>query len=150
MGGAGVSPVRQHKVDQAPVLVDSPEQVLPLATNLYIRLVHSPGGRTVALISAHPLLQFRSKTMHPAHDRGRVYLYTAFLHHLRQISIADPIFAIPAYTDQDDLDRKTTTLEHGMAPRSTAPDYDMRVNATEPVVLSLYAFMSIPERVDRY
>ena len=29
--------------------------------------------------------------MHPAHDRGRVYLYTALLHHLRQISIADPI-----------------------------------------------------------
>lgn len=54
-----VSPVRQHKVDQPAVLVDSPEQVLPIAGNHDVGLVHAPGGGTVALIPTNPLLEFR-------------------------------------------------------------------------------------------
>jgi hypothetical protein len=59
MGRTGVSPIHQHEVDQPAMLVDGPEQVLPVATDLHIRLVHSPRGRTVPLLPANPLLKLR-------------------------------------------------------------------------------------------
>jgi DDE domain len=34
------------------------------------------------------------------------------MHHLRQIAIAYPVLAVPANTNQNDLNRKTATLEH--------------------------------------
>src|SRR3984957_15327021 len=96
MGRTGVSPVHQHEVDQPAMLVNGPEQALPVATDLHIRLVHSPRGRTVPLVPADPLLKLRRVAM-PAHERGRIHVYAAFLHHLRQIPVAYPIFAVPAY-----------------------------------------------------
>ena len=56
MSSSSVAAVCQHEINQSAMLVDGPEQVLPPATNLYIRLVHAPGAGSVALISAHPLL----------------------------------------------------------------------------------------------
>jgi hypothetical protein len=50
--------------------------------------------------------------MHSAPDRRRVHFQTAFLHYLYKILIVDPVLAVPADTKQDDLDWKTTTLEH--------------------------------------
>jgi len=50
MGSARVSPVHQHEVDRTAMLVDSSEQIHPLAANLHISLVHSPRGRAVTPI----------------------------------------------------------------------------------------------------
>ena len=100
-----------HAVDQPAMLVDSPKQVLPLAANFHVRLVHAPRGRPVALIPADSLSQFRRVAMDPTHDRGRIYLHPALPHPLQQIAIGDPGLAVPANTHQDDLNRKTTTFE---------------------------------------
>lgn len=50
--------------------------------------------------------------MDPPHDCGWIHFCAALLHYLRQIAVADPILAVLANTNQNDLDRKTTTLEH--------------------------------------
>src|SRR3984885_9216561 len=115
IGSACVSPIQQHKVDQPAMLVNSAEQVLPAATDLHICLVHSPGGRAVTLIPSDSLLQLRCIAMDPAHNRRWFYLDTALLHHLRQIPIGDPVLAVPANTHQDDINRNTTSLEHGQS-----------------------------------
>ena len=65
----GVASICQHGINQAALLVDSLKQVFPPATHLPIGFVHAPGGRAGALVPAHPLLQLRRITMHPAHDR---------------------------------------------------------------------------------
>jgi len=126
------SPVRQQEVDQPAMLVDSTEQVLPLAADLHIRPVHAPRGRSVSLVSPDPLLQLRRVALDPTHDRGRVYLHTALLHHLPQIAIGDPVLAVPANTHQDDLNRKTTTLEHERFLDQPLHTTTVFVNATEP------------------
>ena len=41
MGRVCISPVGHHEVNQSALLVDSPEQVLPLAANLHAGLVHT-------------------------------------------------------------------------------------------------------------
>ena len=52
-----------------------------VTTDLHIRLVHSPRGRTVPLVPADPLLKLRRVAMNPTHDRGRIHVYAPFLHH---------------------------------------------------------------------
>jgi hypothetical protein len=94
------------------MFIDSTEQILPLASDLYVRPVHAPGGCPIALIPSGPLLQLRRVAMDPAHDRQRGHLDTAFLHHLHEIPIADAVLAVPANTKQDDLNGEAPTLEH--------------------------------------
>jgi len=77
MGRTGVSPIHQHEVDQPAMLVDGPEQILPVATDLRIRHVHSPRGRAVPLVPADPLLDFRRVAKKPTHDRERSHVYAA-------------------------------------------------------------------------
>ena len=55
--------------------------------------------------------------MDPALDRGRIYFHAALLHHLGQIAKGDPVVAVPANTRHDDLNRKTSTLEHEPSQR---------------------------------
>src|SRR5258708_30059280 len=136
MSRTGVSPIHQHEVDQPAMLVNGPEQVLPVATDLHIRLVHSPRGRTVPLVPADPLLKLRRVAMNPAHDRGRIHVYAAFLHHLRQIPVAYPIFAVPANTHQDDIHVETTALEHEQGSSANHSRYDTPVNTTDPFFLA--------------
>ncbi len=50
--------------------------------------------------------------MNPAHDRGWIHLHPAFLHHLSQVPVGDPILAVPTNANQDDRDWEPTTLEH--------------------------------------
>jgi len=73
--------------------------------------------------------------LHPAEDRRGIDLHTALLHHLGQVSIRDPILAIPSLTNQDDLDRKTAALEDGHLLGSLDLPFHhtpSSVNATEP------------------
>jgi hypothetical protein len=36
---------------------------------------------------------------------------TTLLHHLGQIAVTDPVLAVPAHAQQDELDRKAAALE---------------------------------------
>src|SRR3984957_11730347 len=78
------------------------------------------------------LLKLRRVAMNPAHDRGGIHVYATFLHHLRQIPVAYPIFAVPANTHQDDIHRETTALEHEKGSSANHSRLRHAVNATEP------------------
>jgi hypothetical protein len=65
------------------------------------------------LVLAHPLLDLRGVALNPAEDRGWGDRDTAFLHYLGEIAVADPVFAVPAHTQQDNLNWKTAALEQG-------------------------------------
>jgi hypothetical protein len=71
--------------------------------------------------------------MNPAHDRGRICLHSALLHHLRQIAVGDPVLAVPSNTHQDDLNRKTPTLEHESSERLRTTLSWHQVIATVPI-----------------
>ncbi|WP_083861281.1 hypothetical protein [Microvirga lotononidis] len=49
--------------------------------------------------------------MNPAKDRAWINADTALGHHFCQIAIADPVLAVPAHAQQDDLDWETAALE---------------------------------------
>jgi hypothetical protein len=117
MGCPSIATVCQHEINQAAMLVEGSKQVLPPAANFHIRLVHAPGGGSIALVLAHSFLQLRRITMHPAHKRRRAYFHAALLHYLHEIPIADAVLAIPANTKQDDLNGKAPTLEHSSSYR---------------------------------
>ncbi len=81
--------------------VDSPEQLFPAASDFDVRLVQTPERRTITLLPADLLLQFRGVAMNPAHDRGWVQLHSTLHHHLRQIAVKDPVLAIAANAYQE-------------------------------------------------
>jgi len=66
MGRPRIATICQHEVDQPAMLVHGAKQVLPQATNLYIRLIDAPGTRSISLIPAHSLLQLRCVTDSPS------------------------------------------------------------------------------------
>ena len=123
---AGTPPLTRfrHLVSEAPVRLRMPG--LPGFATVP-GMSYCTGSRPVALMPADSLLQFRRIAMDPVHDRGRVYLHAALLHHLRQITVGDPVLAVSADTRADDLDRKATTLEREQAPQLPASDYGTSV-----------------------
>jgi DNA-binding transcriptional LysR family regulator len=65
----------------------------------------------MSLVWSHPLLNLWGIALDPTKDRAWTDADTAFGHHFCQIAIADPILAVPAHAQQDDLDRETAALE---------------------------------------
>ena len=106
----------------------------PAPSDPHIGLVHTPRTGLESLILADPLLEFRRVALLPAKDGGWVDLNTTLLHHLDQITVADPVFAVPAHAQQDNLNQKATALEQKQQGGSSGsrPPYSAKVNATEP------------------
>ncbi len=64
------------------------------------------------LVLAGSLVDLRRITLDPAEEGGGIDRDTTLLHHFGQIAIADPILAVPAHAQQDDLNREAAALEH--------------------------------------
>ena len=120
MGCRRTTAICQHEVDQAAMLVNSAKQVLPLASDLHLRLVHAPAGPSIALIPPRPLLQLTRVPRHPAHDRRRICFHATLLHHLHEMPIADAVLAVPANTKQEDRNGDSPTLKP--VPHPTVPN----------------------------
>src|SRR3712207_1235922 len=65
----------------------------------------------MSLVWSHPLLDLRGIALDPTKDRAWTDTDTALGHHFSQIAIADPVLAVPAHAQQDDLDWETAALE---------------------------------------
>jgi hypothetical protein len=128
------------KVDQPAMLVGGPEQVLPVATDRHIL---SSTRHEVARYPWYQRTRFSSMhvAMNPAHDRGRIHVYAAFLHHLRQIPVAIPDLQYQRTHTRMISTGKRRRLNRNKAPRRTTPDYDTPVNATE--------LRELPQRIPR-
>jgi hypothetical protein len=59
------------------------------------------------------IFHFRRVVLNPTVERRVIHLKTAFQHHFRQITIADPVFAIPPDTTQNHLPTEMTPFEIG-------------------------------------
>ncbi len=111
IGRSSIPSVCQHEVDELTVLIDSSKQLFPFATDSNISLIYAPRPGTGTLIATDPLLDLGRIALNPAEDRGWVDLYTALLHHLGEIAVADAVLAVPAHAEQDDLNWEVTALE---------------------------------------
>ena len=65
----------------------------------------------MSLVLADPFLDLRGIALGPTEDRAWTDADTALGHHFGQIAIADPVLAVPAHAQQDDLNRKAAALE---------------------------------------
>jgi len=57
------------------------------------------------------LLQFGSIVLHPAVNRRMIDVQTPFEHHLFQVTVAECIPQVPAYTEKNDISLEMTPLE---------------------------------------
>ncbi len=58
-------------------------------------------------------VQFGSKVLNPAVDRGMVHVQPSFPHHFLQVAIAERVPHVPAHAQQDDLGFKMAPFERG-------------------------------------
>jgi hypothetical protein len=65
----------------------------------------------MSLVLANSLLNLRGIALNPAEDGARINSDAALLRHLGKITVADPVFTIPAHTQKDDLDWKAAAFE---------------------------------------
>ena len=73
----------------------------------------------MSLIWSHPLLYLRGIALDLTEDRAWIDADTALRHHFGEITIADPVLAVPAHAQQDDSDWKATALEQGQRSGSS-------------------------------
>jgi hypothetical protein len=101
-----------QEVDGLVVLVDGALEILPLALDLDVRLVHSP---TLALWTflAFPkgCLQLWREFLDPAVNVGMVNFDAALFHHFLQVPVAERISQIPTHTEQDNLFFEAVSFE---------------------------------------
>jgi hypothetical protein len=93
------------------MLVDRTEKILPASADPHVSFIDAPGARPTPLIPVNSLLDLRGVALDPAKDRGRVDRDASLLHHLSQVTVADPVLAVPPDAQQDNLDWKAATLE---------------------------------------
>jgi hypothetical protein len=88
------------------------------------------------LVAANPFLKLRRIPLDPAEDRGWVHLDPTFLHHLGQITIADPVSQYHCTHNRmiSTGKRRRLKIDNRTAPRLAAPPYAAKVNATEPSI----------------
>ena len=102
----------KQKINPLPRLVHGAVEVLPLAPDLDVRLVHSPALANWAfLLISERRLQLRCELLDPTIDARMVDLHTTLFHHLFQIPIAERIGQVPAHTGQDDVLFKSVAFE---------------------------------------
>ena len=111
-----------------------------------------------AMVGPRPLLELWRITLDPAEQAGWIHFHGARLHHLCQIPVADPILAVSADTQQDDLDRERPLgMSHPSASvlwlsdTSTEPKDASRVpeaNLLESLLYLIYSFFQ-PFSLDR-
>lgn len=96
ISGSGVATIREHEVNELAMFVDRSKEILPAPSDPHVGLIHTPRTGPESLVLADPLLDLRRVALNPSVDRRWVDLDPTLLHHLRQITIADAVLAVPA------------------------------------------------------
>jgi hypothetical protein len=88
-------------------------EVLPLAVDLDVRLVHPPARANGALVAraAELSFQLRCEFLDPTVDVGMVHLHAPLRHHLFQVSVAERVSQVPAHANQDDFFLEAVAFE---------------------------------------
>ena len=100
-------------IDGAAPAVDGPVKISPATIHLHLRFVNVPrvevGGVTPG--PAQSFFHFRCITLNPAVNRGVIDIHTTLSQHLLQFTVADAVFAVPAYRPQDDVTLEMPAFE---------------------------------------
>jgi hypothetical protein len=111
--GRHVAVSAKQEVDRVAGAVDGPVQVLPLATDLDVRLVHPPTCADRTLASAKHRRQHRQDLDRPTMYRGVIDKDAALGgHHLFDVPQAQRIGRVPANADQHHFQRVVQPLDH--------------------------------------
>jgi hypothetical protein len=86
-------------------------KISPDAADLDIRLIRAPGIAGLTGKTVPTPLEFRRKTLHPAHDRGMGQGQATLGHHLDQIPKTQLEAKISPHAEDDDLAFKVPPLE---------------------------------------
>src|SRR5208283_3198489 len=120
-GGCNIPLGAEQKIHRLSLLVDSTVKICPLAFDLHIGFVDSPGCADPAGETVPPLFELRNIARYPAHDRSVTQGNSALGHHFHKISKAELEPQIPAHAEDNDLPVELTALEkiiHAQHPSS--------------------------------
>jgi hypothetical protein len=102
--GRGDAAIRKkQKIHGLAVLVDSPIEIIPLASDLDVGLVDAPGIIHGSCEAVPALLKLRHIANHSAMNGGVRHANAALGHHGYEIPIAQPIGDVPTDAQLDDL-----------------------------------------------
>ena len=98
---APIAPWGDDHVDDLAELVDGSVDVSPLASDLYIRLVHLPAVTDPVAAGSSSLGQQRREALHPPVHRHVVDLDTALDEQLLDVAVRQPEAQVPADSNDD-------------------------------------------------
>ena len=107
-----VSVGTKQKVDRGTGTVDGSVQILPLAADVDVRLVHPPAHAHRALAPAKHRGQHRQDLDRPTMDGGVIDEHAALGHHLFDVTQTQRVRCVPANADQHHLQRIVHPLDH--------------------------------------
>ena len=112
----------EPEVNRLARLVHRPIQIGPLAADLDIGLIHSPGATSGPAKAVPPLDELWGVTANPTQDGRMSKTQTAFGHHLDQIAEAELVAQVPEDAEDDHLTVEVPTCKHLFnAPQSAHP-----------------------------
>src|SRR5215510_12463767 len=127
----------QQKVNRLAVFVHGAIEIVPLAFNLDVGLIHPPAHPHWTLAPMERLFQGGTVFDHPALDRGVIDLYPALLHQFFDMPIAQGIRDVPTHTHQDNILGEMGPLEAHRHHRSpslyTASDLERPYHKSPPM-----------------
>jgi len=103
------------KVNSEAPAVGGPVKISPVVIDLHVRFINVPRAKIVRVtpVPAQSFFYFRRVMLNPAVNLGVIDIHTTFSQHLLQFTVADTVFAVPAYRPQDDVTLKMPTFEWG-------------------------------------
>jgi hypothetical protein len=128
-GRRGIAQRRQQEVDGGTRGIDGPIQVAPSALHSNIRLIDTPGFVGRLEMTAQPLFQFGTVTLHPTPDRRVIRFQTALGEQFFDVAERKRVPQIPAHRTKNQLRRRLPPLEdcrsgcvlHGRLSLSATP-----------------------------
>jgi len=108
---SNIGPGAEPEVDRLSRSINGTVKIDPLATDLHIRLVDSPGTTTGPRKPIPPLYELRREASDPAHDCRMRQRQTALGHHFNRVSKAEFVTPVPTYTQDNDFAVEVRAME---------------------------------------
>ena len=111
LGGRGIPPGTEQKVDGLASGIDGSVEIIPLLLDLDVRLIDAIGVVRLGEMRTTPLVELRRVALHSAKHRCVIDGDPTLLHQFFDITVAQGIAEIPPHTADDDFTGKVTPFE---------------------------------------
>ena len=103
----------EHEFDCASHGINGSVKILPLRADLHISLIEAIRRAAHLQVRSHTLIDLRGVALYPPENRHMIYSQPARSHHLRQVSVAQRVAAIPPDTQKDYIGRVVAPFKGG-------------------------------------